>query len=44
MRRELGARAGSKADAALAQALNTVRALEIPHLEYDDQPEDHVVH
>lgn len=36
---------GQRADAALAAAISAVRALEIPHLEFeDDAPEDHVVH
>jgi hypothetical protein len=37
-------RAGAKVDAALVQAINAVRSLDIPHLEFDDTPEDVIVH
>ena len=38
------ARGGSKVDAALARALDAVRDLDLPHLEYDDPPEGPTVH
>jgi hypothetical protein len=37
------ARAGGKVDAALLNVLNSVRALDIPHLD-QEEPEDEVVH
>jgi len=44
MREDLrAARAGGKVDAALVNVLNTVRALDIPHLDVEE-PEDQVVH
>lgn len=46
MRRSLPRRGrSSQADVAIAAAIRTVRALEIPHLEVDgDAEHDHVVH
>jgi hypothetical protein len=35
---------GRRADEALVLALNAVRALEIPHLDGEDEGEDQVVH
>lgn len=44
MREEMrGSHRGGKADAALLAALNSIRALDIPHLE-PEEPEDLVVH
>jgi len=37
------ARAGGKVDAALLNVLNSVRALDIPHLD-QEEPEDEVIH
>ena len=45
VREELrSAHGGSKVDAALVAALNAVRGLEIPHLEPEEEEDDHVVH
>ena len=45
MRKELQAtRRGDKLDRALLAAMNTVRALDIPHLEPEEIEEDQVVH
>lgn len=43
VRRELRGR-GTKVDAALARALDTVKALDIPHLEFEDDLGGHIVH
>jgi hypothetical protein len=43
LQRELGGR-GSRAEAALSAALQTVRNLDIPHLDPVDEDEDQVVH
>jgi hypothetical protein len=43
VRRDLRAMDNRRADDALALALKTVKALELPHLELDDEP-DEVVH
>jgi hypothetical protein len=42
VRKDLRARHGSSADEALLTALRTVRALDIPHLEFEE--EDLIVH
>lgn len=45
LRRELHANGkGPQADEAIEHALNTVRALDIPHLEFEDYSDDVVVH
>lgn len=37
-------RGGAKVDAVLAQAIDAVRSLDIPHLELEDTSEDVVLH
>lgn len=45
LRRELrAAGGGSKVDAALARAVNAVRDMEIPHLEFEEPPGTQMVH
>jgi hypothetical protein len=45
LRKDLqAAHGGAKVDAALARALDAVRALDIPHLELEDYSDDVVVH
>ena len=45
LRKELRAgRCGDQIDDALGQALDAVRSLDIPHLEFDDPGDDIVVH
>ena len=45
VREELrAAHGGGKVDAALRRALNTIRALELPHLDPEEPEEDQVVH
>lgn len=43
-RREWFQKHGGRCDAALAAALQAVRALDLPHLEDEDALEDEVVH
>ena len=45
VRRELrGKRGGEKCDGAIVAAMNAIRALDIPHLEFEDVDTDVVVH
>jgi hypothetical protein len=45
LRKELrAAHAGGKVDAALAQAVDAVRSLDVPHLEIEEYSDDVVVH
>ena len=45
LRRELhAARCGAKVDDAIVEAMAAIRSLDIPHLEWEDQADDVVVH
>jgi hypothetical protein len=45
VRQELRAkRGGEKCDGAIVEVMNAIRALDIPHLEFDDPDTDVVVH
>jgi hypothetical protein len=39
-----GKRGGDKCDGIIVAAMNAIRALDIPHLEFDDTDSDTVVH